>query len=88
MINVVLPRDLQRFLQRLVDEKVIESPDEAIAEGLYLLQDQYRLFQAKQAEMEKELQPGLEQADRGELLDSIEVFRQLRERAAQSSGST
>ena len=74
-------------LQRLVDEKVVDSPDEAIAEGLYLLQDQYHLFRVKQAELEKELLVGLEQADRGELLDATDFFRQLRERATQRAGS-
>jgi antitoxin ParD1/3/4 len=86
-MTVVLPDDLKRFLQHLLDEKLVDSPDEAVAEGLYLLKDHYQLFQAKQAELEKELLVGLEQADRGELLDSADVFRELRERHMQRTGS-
>jgi antitoxin ParD1/3/4 len=86
-MTVVLPPDLKLFLQHLLDEKLVDSPDEAVAEGLYLLKDHFQLFQVKQAELEKELMVGLEEADRGELLDSAEVFRQLRERITQRAGS-
>jgi antitoxin ParD1/3/4 len=86
-MNVVLPPDLKQFLQQLLDDKVFDSTDAAVAEALHLLKDQYALFLAKRAELERELKTGLEQADRGELLDGAEVFRQLRERQTPRAGA-
>jgi antitoxin ParD1/3/4 len=86
-MTIVLPPDLKQFVQHLVDERVFDSPDAAIADALYLLKDQYELFRVKRAELERELMAGLEEADRGELLDGAEVFRQLRERLAQRAGA-
>jgi antitoxin ParD1/3/4 len=86
-MHIVLPLDLEQFLQQLLDEKVFDSPDAAVADALYLLKDQYELFRVKRAELERELKIGLEQADRGELFEGAEVFRRLRERLAQRAGA-
>jgi antitoxin ParD1/3/4 len=83
----VLPSDLTQFVQQLLDEKIFDSPDTAITAALYLLKDRYELFRVKRAELERELKAGLEEADRGELLDGAAVFRQLRERLAQRAGA-
>lgn len=48
--------------------------------SLRLLQEQNELKQIRLRELKQEVQKGLDQIDRGEIVDGDEVFRELRER--------
>lgn len=85
-MQVVLPRELETFVQDLVTNGVCESPDEAIRQGLYLLQDHLELERLHQDRMRQAVAIGLEQADRGELRPGSQVFARLRERLEQREG--
>ncbi len=79
-MNVPLPAELERFLTELVESGRYESEGEAVCAALRLLKEQEELRGIRLAELRKEIAIGLEQADRGELLDADEVFRRLRDK--------
>jgi antitoxin ParD1/3/4 len=51
-----------------------------VRSSLRLLQEQNELKQIRLRELKQEVQKGLDQIDRGEIVDGDEVFRELRER--------
>jgi antitoxin ParD1/3/4 len=77
-MNVSVPHPLEEFVNELVQSGLCQSADEAVEKALYLLKDQYDLYKVKREELRKEVDVGLEQADRGELTDGELVFQQLR----------
>jgi len=73
-MNVELPAEQQVIIEDLVASGRFSSAGEALTEGLRLLVSSERLRQ--------QVQVGIEQADRGELVDHVTVFGQLRTAAA------
>lgn len=69
-MNVDLPADQQAYLENLVAAGRFPSAAEAIREGVGLLILRERL--------KEQVQVGIDQADRGEVLDHDTVFGQLR----------
>jgi len=69
-MNVELPAEQQAIIERLVATGRFSSAGEALTEGLRLLVSSERLSQ--------QVQVGIDQADRGELVDHDTVFGQLR----------
>lgn len=69
-MNLELPAEQQAYIESLVEAGRFSSVDEAISEGVRLLLSQERLKQ--------EIQVGIEQADRGDVVDHDTVFAQLR----------
>ena len=70
-----LSADNERYLQQLVERGVYRDRAQAMDEAVELLKRRDRL--------RDEVQVGIEQADRGELLAAEDVFRRLEERARQ-----
>jgi len=75
-MNVDLPADQQAFIESLVAAGRYATPNDAIRDGVRLLISQERLKQ--------QVDVGVQQADRGELVDHDTVFGQLRAMAAAS----
>ncbi|NOY42255.1 MAG: CopG family transcriptional regulator [Planctomycetes bacterium] len=73
-MKVDLPAEQQAIIENLVSSGRFSSAGEAVTEGLRLLVSSERLRQ--------QVQEGIEQADRGELIDHDTVFGQLRAMAA------
>jgi antitoxin ParD1/3/4 len=73
-MNVELPAEQQAIIESLVASGRFSSAGEALTEGLRLLVSSERLSQ--------QVQVGIDQADRGELVDHETVFGQLRAMAA------
>jgi predicted transcriptional regulator len=65
----------ERYLQELVDRGVYRDRAAAIDDALALLK--------RRDQLRADVRAGIEQADRGEFIDSQEVFRRLDERARQ-----
>lgn len=84
-MNISLPPPLERFVTHLIEEGLFDSENEIVCAGLRLLQDQHELYKIRLVDLRKEIAVGIEQADRGELIDGADVFRKLRERAQQHS---
>ena len=75
-MNLDLPAEQQALIESLVESGRFSSVDEAISEGIRLLLSQERLKQ--------EVQIGIQEADRGEVVDHDTVFAQLRTMATGS----
>ena len=56
------------------------SASEVIRAGLRLLQEQDELRAIRLRELKAEIRKGVDQIERGEVVDGDEVFRELRER--------
>jgi Arc/MetJ-type ribon-helix-helix transcriptional regulator len=48
-----------------------------VREGLRLLEDRHRLYQARLSELQTAVNIGIEQSDRGEVLDEEAVIQEL-----------
>lgn len=78
-ITVSVTPELEQFVRELLASGKFSSASEVICAGLRLLQDRYTVYQARLAELKQEIAIGIEQADRGELIDGEEVFAELEE---------
>ncbi len=79
-MNVDLPKELEEFIARLIQDGFYDTPSLAIQDALWLLRDRFDLYKARESELRQLIAVGTEQADRGELIDGDEVFRRLREK--------
>lgn len=77
-MNVSLTPELEQFVQSKVESGMYYSASEVIREGLRMLQEREMLKQIQIEELRKEIQKGIEQADRGELVDGEAVFEKIR----------
>jgi antitoxin ParD1/3/4 len=79
-LNVSLTPELDHFVTSRVESGRYQSASEVVREGLRLLEERELARQTTLASLRREIAVGLEQADRGELFDGEEVFRDLEER--------
>ncbi len=77
-LNVSLTLELEGFVRERVSSGYYATSSEVIQEGLRLLRQ--REHQADEAlrVLKEQLQRGCQQADRGEFVDSEEVFKKAR----------
>jgi antitoxin ParD1/3/4 len=80
-MNVSLTPELEQLIHRKVDSGLYLSASEVVREALRLLEERDRVNAIKLDELRKEIQVGIAQADRGELLDGPETFAKLRMKA-------
>lgn len=79
-MNVSLTPALEKLVEKRVKSGLYHSASEVIREALRLLEDQERARHLKLENLRREISIGVEQADRGELMDGQEVIRKLRKR--------
>lgn len=79
-LNVSLTPELEHFVSSKVASGRYQSASEVVREGLRLLEQREVTKQAALEEVRRKIAVGLEQADRGELFDGEEVFRELLEK--------
>ena len=84
-MNVSLTPALEKLIQEKVKTGLYNSASEVIREALRLLEEQDRLRRMKLEDLRKEIAVGINQADRGELIEGKEVFRKLRARNKEQS---
>ena len=77
-MNISLTPELEQFVQSKVDSGMYYSASEVIREGLRMLQEREMLKQIQIEELRREIQKGIEQADRGEFVNGEEVFENIR----------
>jgi antitoxin ParD1/3/4 len=85
-MNVSLTPELEDLIHKKVETGLYLSASEVVREALRLLEERDRLNAVKLEELRKAIQIGIEQADRGELLDGPEVFARVREKVERKSG--
>ena len=75
-MNVSLTPQLEQFVREKVDSGRYLSASEVVREGLRLLD---RVQQMKLETLRRELMIGVEQIERGEVVDADDVFAELEE---------
>jgi antitoxin ParD1/3/4 len=89
-MRIPLPRDLEEMIERKVGAGEYESASELVVEALYLLAARDRFLEGEREELRREIQIGLDQCERGEVVDfdrkTIErITARGRERLAQEA---
>jgi antitoxin ParD1/3/4 len=79
-MDIPLPRDLEELVRREVEAGAYASASEMVVEALYLLAARDRLLAGEQAALRREIELGIEDCERGEVVEADEVFARLRER--------
>lgn len=85
-MNVSLTPELEQFIHKKVETGLYLSASEVVREALRLLDERDQLRALRVEGLRREIQVGIDQADRGELLDGPEVFATLRKRAGDAAG--
>lgn len=79
-MNVSLSPELEQLIEAKVKSGMYNSASEVIRAGLRLLQEQDELRQIRLHELKHEVREGLDEIERGEVVDGDEVFQELAER--------
>jgi len=66
-MNVSLTPELEQYVNGKVQSGMYHTASEVIREGLRLLKEREELHQQKLAELRREIQIGIDQADRGQV---------------------
>jgi antitoxin ParD1/3/4 len=86
-MNVSLTPELERLIHTKVESGLYLSASEVVREALRLLEERDMLQTMKREELRREIQIGINQADRGELLDGEEVLEKLRTKVRAKNGN-
>jgi antitoxin ParD1/3/4 len=81
-MNVSLTPELERFVQSRVASGLYQTASEVVREGLRLLEEREQARETSLEELRAKIRRGIEQADRGELLDGDAVFAEIRQLSA------
>ena len=81
-MNVSLTPELEKIIQSKVESGRYLSASEVVSEALRLLEERDRIREMRLEELRKEIQIGIDQADRGEVaaLDVQGTLAKVRER--------
>lgn len=81
-MNVSLTEELEKLVQRKVESGRYTSASEVVRAGLRLLEQEDELRETRLAAVRAEVQAGIDQAERGELVDGEEAMARVKKRAA------
>jgi antitoxin ParD1/3/4 len=76
---ITLTAELERFVTERMSRGGYSSPEKVIEEGLKLIQMKED-YERRLAELRKDLQIGLDQISRGEVVDGKEAINRIREK--------
>ncbi len=79
-MHVSLTPRLEELVRDKVKSGLYNSSSEVVREALRLMEDRDRVREMRLEDLRKEVQIGIDQADRGELTPANEVFAELRDR--------
>ena len=87
-MNISLTPKLNKLIRKNVDTGLYLSASEVVREALRLLEERDKLRLAKVEELRKEIQIGIDQADRGEVapLDIQGTLAKVRSRRSNRDG--
>jgi antitoxin ParD1/3/4 len=88
MLNVSLTPEAQTFIQKQLSKGKYRSTDEILLAGLNLLAAREESEQERYAELRRDIEVGLAEADRGELINGEEVFDRLQGKLQQQREMT
>ncbi len=78
-VNISLTPELGAFLQSRVSSGRYQTASEVVREALRMLERQEKDREEAFSQLKAKLERGVNQAERGELLDGDEVFDELRQ---------
>jgi antitoxin ParD1/3/4 len=81
-MNVSLTPELEQFVQSRVASGRYQTASEVVREVLRLLEEREQSRETVIRELRAKIRRGIEQADRGELLDGDAVFDEIRQLSA------
>ena len=81
-LDISLTPELEQFVESRVASGRYQTPSEVVREGLRLLAEREQAGEAAVEELRAKIRRGVEQADRGELLDGDAVFEEIRQMSA------
>jgi antitoxin ParD1/3/4 len=81
-MNVSLTPELEQFVQSRVASGRYQTASEVVREVLRLLEEREQSRETVTQELRAKIRRGIEQADRGELLDGDAVFDEIRQLSA------
>lgn len=87
-LNVSLTPELEQFVESRVASGRYQTASEVIREGLRLLEEREHTREAALKELRAQLRRGIEQADRGDLIDGDTVFEEIRQLSARRRAET
>ena len=76
-MQLQVPPDMEQFVQQCVDSGRYITAGEVLRDGLALLQDREYLRERKLESLRKDIQAGIDQADRGETVSPDDARRRL-----------
>ena len=79
-MTVTLTRDQEEFIAGELRSGHYQSANDIIAQGLGMLRAQEEFIRSHTAELREKIAVGLEQVQRGDLVDGGTVIRHLREK--------
>lgn len=82
-MNVALPHDLEDLIRAKVASGLYDSWIQVIREGLILLDERDQTRGLRRERLLRELAIGIDQANGRQLVDGLEVFRRLRNKASE-----
>jgi antitoxin ParD1/3/4 len=82
-MNVPLPRELEAFVRAKVASGLYDSPLQVVREALILLEERDQARALRHERLLRELAIGIDQANDRQLVDGLEVFRRLRNKASE-----
>ena len=79
-MNVSLTPELERYVNQKIESGLYQTASEVVRAGLRLLKEREDLHRQTVEELRRELQVGIDEADRGELslLDAEGTLKRLR----------
>lgn len=80
-----LPPELRDMVKELIDTGVYHDFEEIVHDALWLARDRFLLYKVKRDELRALLDVGIQQAERGEVVEGELVFAKLQERIKQRS---
>jgi antitoxin ParD1/3/4 len=81
-MTVTLTPEQEKFIAERMDKGGYSSPEKVLAEGLKLIQVKEE-YERRREELKRELQIGIDQISRGELVDGRKVFEEILEKNSQ-----
>ena len=81
-MNVSLTPELEQFVQSRVASGRYQTAREEVREGLRLLEEREQTRESALEGLRAKIRRGIEQADRGEVLDGDTVFEEIRQLSA------
>ena len=83
-----LPKELRDLVKELIDCGAYHSFEEIVHDALWLARDHFLLYKVKRDELRALLDVGIQQAEKGEVVEGELVFAKLQERIKQRSNQS